>query len=145
MNKVQLVGRVVRDIETRYTTGENAMAVARFAVAVNRRMKNSEGGYDADFPSCVAFGRTAEFLEKYFHKGDMIGLTGRLTTGSYTNKDGNKVYTTDVVVEEVEFVGGKSSNSGETTTTRPAGNNGGQRDTSFMNIPESTDTEELPF
>ena len=104
MNKVQLVGRLTRDPEIRYSQGENATATARFSVAVNRRFKNAEGNYDADFINCVAFGKSAEFVEKYFKKGMAIGLTGRIQTGSYTNKDGQKVYTTDVVVEETEFV-----------------------------------------
>lgn len=142
MNKVELVGRLTRDPEVRYTTGENASAIARFSVAVNRRFKNAEGNYDADFINCVAFGKTAEFIEKYFRKGMAIGLTGRIQTGSYTNKDGQKVYTTDVVVEETEFVESKSSNSASdnTSTSRPtpSSNDG------FMNIPDGID-EELPF
>jgi len=141
MNKVILVARLCRDPEVRYTQGENSSAIARFSVAVNRRFKNAEGNYDADFPNCVAFGKTAEFIEKYFKKGMMIGITGRLTTGSYTNKDGVKVYTTDVTVEEAEFVESKNSgNADNTQTTKPS--NAGNTD--FMNIPDDI-SEELPF
>ena len=108
MNKVIIIGRFTRDPEIKYTTGENATATARFSLAVNRRFKNKEGNYDADFINCVAFGKTAEFIEKYFTKGMAIGITGRIQTGSYTNKEGQKVYTTDVVVEETEFVESKN-------------------------------------
>jgi single-strand DNA-binding protein len=141
MNKVSLVGRLTRDPEVRYTTGENASAIARFSVAVNRRFKNAEGNYEADFINCIAFGKSAEFIEKYFRKGMAIGLTGRIQTGSYTNKDGQKVYTTDVVVEETEFVESKGGNeTSNNTPSRPApSNNDG-----FMNIPDGID-EELPF
>lgn len=139
MNKTLLLGRLTKDPEVRYSQGDNATATARFSIAVNRKFKNAEGNYDADFINCVVFGKTAEFVEKYFHKGDMMALAGRIQTGSYTNKDGVKVYTTDVVVEEVEFAGGKS-NSGESTTF----NNGNNKDTSFMDIPDSED-EEMPF
>ena len=135
MNKVILIGRLTRDPEVRYSQGDNATAIARFSLAVNRKFKNAEGNYDADFPNCIAFGKTAEFVEKYFHKGDMIALIGRLQTGSYTNKDGVKVYTTDVVVEEVEFVGGKSNGDGQNNTPK---------DTSFMDIPDGAE-DELPF
>ena len=143
MNKVQLVGRLTRDPEIRYSQGENATATARFSVAVNRRFKNSEGNYDADFINCIAFGKSAEFVEKYFKKGMAIGLTGRIQTGSYTNKDGQKVYTTDVVVEETEFVESKGAsntdNSNASCPTPSVSNN-----SDFVNIPDGVD-EELPF
>ena len=143
MNKVQLVGRLTRDPEIRYSQGENATATARFSVAVNRRFKNSEGNYDADFIICVAFGKSAEFVEKYFNKGMAIGLTGRIQTGSYTNKDGQKVYTTDVVVEETEFVESKGAlNTDNSNSSRPAPNVANNND--FMSIPDGVD-EELPF
>ena len=143
MNKVQLVGRLTRDPEIRYSQGENATATARFSVAVNRRFKNAEGNYDADFINCVAFGKSAEFVEKYFKKGMAIGLTGRIQTGSYTNKDGQKVYTTDVVVEETEFVESKgASNTGNSNVSRPAPSAANNND--FMSIPDGVD-EELPF
>lgn len=109
MNTVNLLGRLTKDIEVRY--GDNSeTAVAHFSIAVNRRFKNKDGNYDADFINCVAFGKTAEFLEKWFKKGQEIAVTGRIQTGSYTNKDGNKVYTTDVVVENVFFAGKGSKN-----------------------------------
>ena len=143
MNKVQLVGRLTRDPEIRYSQGENATATARFSVAVNRRFKNSEGNYDADFINCVAFGKSAEFVGKYFKKGMAIGLTGRIQTGSYTNKDGQKVYTTDVVVEETEFVESKGASSADNSnTSRPARNVANNND--FMSVPDGVD-EELPF
>ena len=143
MNKVQLVGRLTRDPEIRYSQGENATATARFSVAVNRRFKNSEGNYDADFINCVAFGKSAEFVEKYFKKGMAIGLTGRIQTGSYTNKDGQKVYTTDVVVEETEFVESKGvSNTDNSNASHPTPSVSNNSD--FVNIPDDVD-EELPF
>lgn len=143
MNKVQLVGRLTRDPEIRYSQGENATATARFSVAVNRRFKNAEGNYDADFINCVAFGKSAEFVEKYFKKGMAIGLTGRIQTGSYTNKDGQKVYTTDVVVEETEFVESKGVSSADNSNnSRPVPSAANNND--FMSIPDGVD-EELPF
>ena len=143
MNKVQLVGRLTRDPEIRYSQGENATATARFSVAVNRRFKNAEGNYDADFINCVAFGKSAEFVEKYFKKGMAIGLTGRIQTGSYINKDGQKVYTTDVVVEETEFVESKgASNTDNSNSSRPTPSAANNND--FMSIPDGVD-EELPF
>ena len=137
MNSVQLVGRLTRDLEMRYTDGGST--IARFSLAVDRRYK-SENGPTADFPNCVAFGRTAEFIEKYFRKGMRMGCQGRIQTGSYTNNDGQKVYTTDVVVESCEFVEAKASQQSEENNDRfgPADENG------FMNIPDDID-EELPF
>ena len=144
MNKVQLVGRLTRDPEIRYSQGENATATARFSVAVNRRFKNAEGNYDADFINCVAFGKSAEFVEKYFKKGMAIGLTGRIQTGSYTNKDGQKVYTTDVVVEETEFVESKgASRADNSNNSRPAPSATNNND--FMSIPDNVEDEGLPF
>ena len=143
MNKVELVGRLTRDPEVRYSQGENASAIARFSIAVNRRFKNAEGNYDADFINCVAFGKSGEFVEKYFKKGMAIGVTGRIQTGSYTNKDGVKVYTTDVVVEETEFVESKGSganSSASSSTTHATENQAG-----FMNIPDGVEDEGLPF
>lgn len=141
MNKVELVGRLTRDPEVRYTTGENTNAIARFSVAVNRRFKNNEGNYEADFINCVAFGKSGEFIEKYFKKGMAIGITGRIQTGNYTNKDGVKVYTTDVVVEEAEFVESKGGNTtNNNTQSAPTATSGD----GFMNIPDGID-EELPF
>lgn len=137
MNSVQLVGRLTRDPEIRYSDGGSS--VARFSLAVDRRYKG-ENGPTADFPTCVAFGKTAEFIEKYFSKGMRIGLQGRIQTGSYTNNDGVKVYTTDVIVENCEFVeskGAQVSNNASSDYPEP-GEDG------FVNIPDDID-EELPF
>ena len=148
MNKVILMGRLTRDPEVRYTQGENATAVARYTLAVDRRMSrnNQNGDQTADFIQCVAFGRSGEFAEKYFHKGTKIVVTGRIQTGSYTNKDGQRVYTTDVVVEEQEFAESKSAaaqnnGGGFAPADRPSPSDAGD---GFMNIPEGID-EELPF
>lgn len=136
MNKACIVGRLTKDVELRYSTGEKATAFAKFAVAVNRKFKNKEGNYDADFINCSAIGTTAEFVGKYFSKGMAIGLTGEIRTGSYTNKDGIKVYTTEVLANEVEFVEKKNN-----TTT--ANNN----DLKEMeeDIFQPVDDEDLPF
>ncbi len=139
MNKAELVGRLTRDPEIRYTQGENASAIARFCIAANRRFKNTDGNYEADFINCVAFGKSAEFIEKYFYKGMAIGITGRIQTGSYTNKDGVKVYTTDVVVEEVEFVESKNNSNNVVNKATSEGVDG------FMNIPDEVQDEGLPF
>lgn len=138
MNKVILMGRLTRDPEVRMS-GDTA--VARFSLAVDRRFKK-DGEQTADFINCVAFGKTGEFIEKYGHKGTKFVVEGRIQTGSYTNKDGQKVYTTDVVVEQVEFAESKASADGN-TANNPAYSNA-PTDTSFMNIPDSID-EELPF
>ena len=142
MNSVQLIGRLTRDPEIRYTDG--GASIARFGLAVDRRFKQ-ENGADADFINIVAFGKTAEFIEKYFHKGIKIAITGRIQTGSYTNKEGQKVYTTDVVVEEQEFAESKAASSenagGFTPADRPSPSSAGD---GFMNIPDGID-EELPF
>lgn len=136
MNAVQLVGRFTRDPDVRYTDG--GLSIARFTIAVDRRFKK-EGEQAADFINCVSFGKTAEFIEKYFGKGMRIGVTGRIQTGSYTNNDGVKVYTTDVIVEAVEFVESKSN--ADTRETQGMGTPG---DDGFINIPDGID-EELPF
>lgn len=141
MNKVILMGRLTRDPEVRYTQGDNASAVARFSLAVDRRFKK-DGEQTADFISCVAFGKTGEFIEKYGHKGTKFVVEGRIQTGSYTNKDGQKVYTTDVVVEQVEFAESKASADGNTANN--TSNSNTPTDTSFMDIPDGID-EELPF
>lgn len=138
MNKVILMGRLTRDPEIRYTD-ENC--IARFTLAVDRR-RNRDGEQSADFISCVAFGKAAEHAEKYYHKGIKIAVTGRIQTGSYTNKDGVKVYTTEVVVEEQEFAESRSASSGsaaEETSPNPETDEDG-----FMKIPDGID-EELPF
>ncbi|MDE6903020.1 MAG: single-stranded DNA-binding protein [Lachnospiraceae bacterium] len=146
MNKVILMGRLTRDPEVRYSQGDNATAVARYTLAVDRRFNRNNDDQTADFINCVAFGRSGEFAEKYLHKGTKIAITGRIQTGSYTNKDGVKVYTTDVVVEDQEFAESKNSagsadNSGFAPAGRPAPAAAGD---GFMNIPDGID-EELPF
>lgn len=137
MNKVILIGRLTRDPEVRYSQGDNPTAVARYSLAVDRRFKR-EGEPDADFINCVAFGKQGEFAEKYLTKGVKIAVTGRIQTGSYTNKDGQKVYTTDIVVEEHEFCESKGS-SGSGSAPAPQTDENG-----FMNIPDGLE-EELPF
>lgn len=150
MNKVILMGRLTRDPDVRYSQGENATAIARFTLAVDRRFNRNNGDdNNADFIGCVAFGRTGEFVEKYLHKGTKVVASGRIQTGSYTNKDGVKVYTTDVVVEDVEFAESKNASAGndggynnggaarQSAPVAPAGDG-------FMNIPDGID-EELPF
>ena len=148
MNKVILMGRLTREPDVRYSqNADGSMAGARYTLAVDRRRaRNNNDEQSADFISCVAFGRSGEFAEKYLHQGTKIVVTGRIQTGSYTNKDGQRVYTTDVVVEEQEFAESKSAASGETaayTPSRPepsaAAGDG------FMNIPDGVEDEGLPF
>ena len=127
MNKVVLIGRLTKDPDVRRSQGENPIVIARYTLAVDRRRKNDDG---ADFISCVAFGKAGEFAEKYLHKGTKIAISGRIQTGSYTNKDALKVYTTDVIVEEQEFAEPKNT----------AGQQNG-----FMNIPKGSIDDELPF
>lgn len=149
MNKVIIMGRLTRDPEIRYSQGNDQMAIARYTLAVDRRfVRNSD--QTADFISCVAFGKSAEFAEKYFKQGTKIVVSGRIQTGSYTNKDGNKVYTTDVVVEDQEFAESKSSNSGnsgynQAPTGRPNPANASSSPAmGFMNIPDGIE-DDLPF
>lgn len=151
MNKVILIGRLTRDPEVRYSAGENATAIARYTLVVDRKYKQ-EGQQNADFIQCIAFGKSAEFAEKYFRKGMKIAITGRIQTGSYTNKEGQKVYTTDVVIEEQEFAESKNASgadreardeaalqqSGYKQSSMTTGDDG------FMHIPDGID-EELPF
>lgn len=154
MNKVILMGRLTRDPDVRYSQGESATAVARYTLAVDRRFRR-DGDATADFIGCVAFGRQAEFAEKYLRQGTKVVLTGRIQTGSYTNRDGQKVYTTDVVAEDLEFAESKAaaaergasagfqpqqnSNPFQSAPTPSAAAGDG-----FMNIPDGID-EELPF
>lgn len=170
MNKVILMGRLTRDPEVRYTQGENPMAIARYTLAVDRRFsRNNQDGQTADFISCVAFGKSGEFCEKYCHKGTKLVVSGRIQTGSYTNKDGVKVYTTEVVAEDQEFAESRNAqasynggNGAQPVRQAPQSNaapapaprqnsgnaEGGERPAAagdgFMNIPEGID-EELPF
>ena len=143
MNKVILMGRLTRDPEVRYGTGENSTAVARYTIAVDRRFKR-DGEQNTDFIGCVAFGRNAEFAEKYLRQGTKIVLTGRIQTGSYTNRDGQKVYITDIVVEEQEFAESKSAagNGGHGNYSRPSA--APSDADGFMNISDGID-DELPF
>ncbi len=143
MNKVILMGRLTRDPEIRYAQNENGTAVARYSLAVDRRFKR-DGDQDADFIGCVVFGKGAEFAEKYLTKGMKIVVTGRIQTGSYTNKEGQKVYTTDVVVEEQEFAESKAASQGNGGGYQNAGSNNSTSGDGFMNIPDGID-EELPF
>ena len=146
MNKVILMGRLTRDPEIRYSQGDSATAVARYTLAVDRRFKR-QGEQDADFISCVSFGKTAEFIERYLHQGTKVVVCGRIQTGSYTNKEGQKVYTTDVVAEEVEFAESKAASAEHTSggyqpVSRPEPSQA--VGDGFMNIPDGID-EELPF
>ena len=139
MNKVILMGRPTKNPEVRYSQGEKSTAIARYTLAVDRRFKR-DGDQTADFINCIAFGKSAEFAEKYFHKGTKVVVTGRIQTGSYTNKDGQKVYTTDVVVEDQEFAESKAtSQQNQQNNSTPATDSEG-----FMNIPDGID-EEMPF
>lgn len=146
MNKVILMGRLTRDPEVRYSQGENSLAIARYTLAVDRRFNRNNEEQTADFISCVAFGKAGEFAEKYLHKGTKIAVVGRIQTGSYTNKDGVKVYTTEVVVEEQEFAesknaqgGGQNGGGGGYSAPAPSGAEDG-----FMNIPDGID-DQIPF
>ncbi|HBP25090.1 MAG TPA: single-stranded DNA-binding protein [Oribacterium sp.] len=159
MNKVILMGRLTRDPDIRYSQGENQMAIARYTLAVDRRIRRSQDGaaqdqQTADFIGCVAFGRSAEFAEKYLHQGTRIVVEGRIQTGSYTNKEGQKVYTTDVVVENQEFAESKSASAGNSANYsanrsygQPQGGqqSGGAIGDGFMNIPDGVEDEGLPF
>lgn len=138
MNKVILMGRLTRDPDVRWTQGPEQSAVARYTLAVNRRFQK-EGGATADFISCVAFGRQAEFAEKYLRQGTKIAIIGRIQTGGYTNREGRKVYTTDVVVEEQEFAEGKNAERPREQGATPQANTDG-----FMTIPDGVD-EDIPF
>ena len=162
MNKVILMGRLTRDAEVRYSQGENSTAIARFSLAVDRRFRRDGDEQTADFINCVAFGRQGEFAEKYLKQGTKIVISGRIQTGSYTNRDGVKVYTTDVVVEEQDFAESKAAASSYTggyqqqggyanapepqaapaPTNRPAPSEAVSD--GFMTIPEGIE-EELPF
>ena len=149
MNKVILMGRLTRDPEVRYSSGERSMAIARYTLAVDRRGRRSEGSEQtADFIPCVAFDKAGEFAEKYFRQGMRVLISGRIQTGSYTNKEGQKVYTTDVIIEDQEFADSKNSSGGSTSSGynesfRPSPENASSE--GFMNIPDGVDDEGLPF
>lgn len=137
MNKVILMGRLTRDPEVRYSQGERSMAIAKYTLAIDRRKTQQNSDPGADFINCVAFDRAGEFAEKYFRQGLRVLISGHLQTGSYTNKDGQKVYTTDVIVESQEFADSRQDGSG-------AGSRG-SKDDDFMNIPDNVEDEGLPF
>ena len=141
MNKVELCGRLTNDPEVRYSQGEKSTAIARYTLAVDRRFKQ-DGQPTADFIPCVAFGKNGEFAEKYLHKGTKVIVIGRIQTGSYTNKDGQKVYTTDVMVEEQEFAESKNA-SAANNDSAPSNKHNTDSD-GFINIPDGID-EALPF
>mgnify|MGYP000884724105 FL=1 len=144
MNKVILMGRLTRDPDVRYS--DQSSAVARFTLAVDRRFKRDGDQQTADFISCVAFGKTGEFIERYCHQGTKLVVEGRIQTGSYTNRDGNKVYTTDVVAENVEFAESKAAaanNEGGYQAARPEPSSASGD--GFMNIPDGVEDEGLPF
>lgn len=146
MNKVIIMGRLTRDPEVKYSQGEKPMAIAKYTLAVDRKFKK-DGEPTADFINCTAFGKSGEFTEKYFHQGMRVLVTGRIQTGNYTNKDGVKVYTTDIMVEDQEFADSKGANSGDGSTchqtSRPTPQNASND--GFMNIPEGVEDEGLPF
>lgn len=149
MNKVILMGRLTRDPEVRYSQGgENSLAIARYTLAVDRRFKRNGDDQTADFIGCVAFGRNAEFAEKYFRQGLKVVVTGRIQTGSYTNKDGVKVYTTEVIVEEQEFAESRAEAEANRASfqrqSAPSLAPSADAGDGFMNIPDGID-EELPF
>ena len=168
MNKVVLMGRLTRDPYISYSQGERQMAIARYTLAVDRRMRRTgnPGEQTADFISCVAFDRAAEFAEKYLRQGTRIAVSGRIQTGSYTNREGQKVYTTDVVVEEQEFAESKAASQGgagmgagfgapgmdrgnpdfgQPLPSMPKPDPGSAIGDGFMNIPDGVDDEGLPF
>lgn len=143
MNKVVLVGRLTRDPEVRYTQGENQTAIARYTLAVDRRFKR-DGEPTADFINCVVFGKSAEFAEKYFRQGLRVAISGRITTGNYTNKDGIKVYTTEVTVEEQEFAESKAESEANKANNHQTASANTTSGDGFMNVPDDI-PEELPF
>lgn len=145
MNKVILLGRLARDPETRYGGANDSMAVCRYTLAVDKKFKK-DGEATADFINCISFGKIAEFAEKYFTKGLRVAVSGRIQTGSYTNRDGQKIYTTDVVVDEHEIAQSRSeaSNQQESNRQPEISPYGEDKDNGFMNIPDGID-DELPF
>ena len=150
MNKVILCGRLTRDPEVKYSqNSQQALAIARFTLAVDRRFKREGDQQTADFISCIAFGKTAEFAEKYCHQGTKLIVEGRWQTGNYTNKDGNKVYTNDCLVESMEFAESKNSaQNNNNGNSRPQPSQAGtpnMGNDGFMNIPDNVDDAGLPF
>lgn len=145
MNVVILTGRLTRDPDIRWSQGQDQSCIARFTLAVDRRQKRQEGQQSADFISCVAFGKIAEFFEKYAKKGTKFSIAGRIQTGSYTNREGVKIYTTDVVITSAEFAESKSAAGHQEQPARQQDTQPSEMDPDgFMNIPDGID-EELPF
>ena len=147
MNKVILMGRLTRDPELRYTSGEKSMAIARYTLAVDRGFKRGDSSeQNADFIQCIAFDKAGEFAEKYFRQGMRVLVSGRIQTGNYTNKEGQKVYTTEVIIDSQEFADSKGASDsggryqGSTSQSKSSANSDG-----FMNIPDGVDDEGLPF
>ena len=143
MNKVILMGRLTRDPEVRYSTGENSMAIARFGLAVDRRFRRGGDNAEADFFNCTAFGRQGEFVEKYLRKGTKVLLTGRIQNDNYTNRDGQKVQSVQIIAEELEFAESKNASTGSGRSEAPERPSAPAGD-GFMNLPDGGD-EELPF
>lgn len=141
MNRVILMGRLTRDPEVRYSQGERSMAISRYTLAVDRRGRKVENEQNADFINCVAFDKVGEFAEKYFRQGMRVLISGRIQTGSYTNKDGVKVYTTDIVVEDQEFADSKGAGEIQQQNRQVPSSVGD----GFMNIPDGVEDEGLPF
>lgn len=142
MNKVILLGRLTRDPETRYSAGDNALAITRYTLAVDRRIRR-EGEPTADFINCLVFGKGAEFADKYFRQGTKIAVCGHIQTGSYTNREGKKIYTTEIVVEEQDFAQGKGDDQKPAPKAEPKPEQKTDAD-GFMNVADNID-EELPF
>ena len=143
MNKVILMGRLTRDPEVRHSDGENSMAIARYTLAVDRRI-HRDGEANADFIGCIAFGKAGEFAEKYFRQGMKVLITGHIQTGSYTNRDGQKVYTTDIVIEDQEFAESKKDSGSSQPRQQKTQQEPETDENGFMNIPEGIE-EEMPF
>lgn len=145
MNRVIIMGRLTRDPEVRYSQGERSMAIARYTLAVDRRgRRQQDNSQNVDFINCIAFDRAGEFAEEYFHQGMRILVSGRIQTGSYTNRGGQKIYTTDVIVEDQEFADSKNATGGgNQTQDRPVTNS--PIGDGFMNIPDGVEDEGLPF
>ena len=147
MNRVILMGRLTRDPEVRYSSGEKSMAIARYTLAVDRGFKRGDSSeQNADFIPCVAFDKAGEFAERYFRQGMRVLISGRIQTGNYTNKEGQKVYTTEVIIDTQEFADSKGASDGSSSyqaSTRPSPASASTD--GFMNIPDGVDDEGLPF
>ncbi|MBO4288500.1 MAG: single-stranded DNA-binding protein [Lachnospiraceae bacterium] len=147
MNKVILMGRLTRDPEVRYGGSDNQTAIGRFSLAVDRRFRRAGDSVEADFFNCTAFGRQAEFAEKYLKQGTKILLVGRVQNDNYTNREGQKVYSVQIIAEEIEFAESKNAaaNNRPQAQTAPAADNFAAADDGFMNIPDGVDDDDLPF